>query len=380
MDYERWRVNVHSKRPLIRFIEEALEASHCRIIRSATVDEAPFRFSFEAPDGERIGVIAYAFLANRKETKNRPGDEHRFQVKYGSKDGQLHDLWQDPFGVYTTIFCGVNPDVGFVVGADPVLHNPTRFFISIEFKDRDADEVLKCGWHAWERSRRTQGLDEPVDVLVGCRPEQFLRYVRFERAAQGLSAGHRMLLADKIGGIEAATTTGQAHALADELSLEAIEILDLIQSAPRLKMAVRGWVAEVHLQRFLQTFPSITDCQRIEQDGQPDLSVRIEDGPPIRIECKNALRRTRADGRIQVDFQRTRASKKDPCTRFYRPDDFELVAACLHPCTEHWDFRFIPTIRLDPHTKCAGRLSNRVVIDGRWTSDPLEAAFAVARS
>jgi hypothetical protein len=380
MDYERWRVSIRSKRPLIQFIETALEASHCRIIRSAKTGEAPFRFSFETPDGERLGVIAYAFLANRKETKNRPSDEHRFQVKYGSKDGRLHQLWQDPFGMYTTVFCGINPEAGFCVGVDPVLHSPTRFFISVEFKDSDIDAVLLHGWHAWERTRRAQGLDEPVDVLVGVRPEHFLRFIRFERAAKGLAAGHRMLLAEKMVMAETASATGMAHSLAKELSLETIEIMDLIQSAPRLKMAVRGWVAEVHLQRLLQTFPSMQDCERIEQDGQPDLRVRAEDGTSVRIECKNALRKTRADGRIQVDFQRTRASKNDPCTRFYRPSDFELLAACLHPCTEQWDFRFIPTLDLDAHAKCSGRLSNRVVIDERWIADPLEAILAAKRS
>jgi hypothetical protein len=370
------------KQPLIDFIREALEASHCRILRSPKIDEAPFRFSIEAPDGERIGVIAYAFLANRKQTKNRPDDEHRFQVKYGSKDGRLHQLWQDPYEVYTTIFCGINPELGFFVGADPVLHSPTRFFISVEFKDRDVDNILQRGWHAWERSRRTLGLDEPVDVLVGCRPAYFLRYLRFERAAKGLSSGHRMLLADKFGGLGsvASNKTAQAHVLAAELNLESNEILDLIESAPRLKMAVRGWVAEVHLERLLRDLPTVTECERIEEEGKQDLHVRICDGPRMRIECKNALRRTRADGSVQVDFQRTRASKKDACTRFYRPEDFELLAACLHPCTEQWDFRFIPTQQLDPHGKCPGRLSNRVVINERWTSDPLEAAAAVTRA
>ena len=59
--------------------------------------------------GERLGILCYAFLANQVQTTNRPDDEHRFQVKYGSKDGKLHRLWRDPFGLYTTLFVGINP-------------------------------------------------------------------------------------------------------------------------------------------------------------------------------------------------------------------------------------------------------------------------------
>ena len=61
------------------------------------------------------------------------------------------------------------------------------------------------------------------------------------------------------------------------------------------------------------------------------------------------------------------------------PQDFDLVAACMHPRTERWDFRYALTNDLDPHEKCAGRLSNRVRLDDRWGDDPvrvLERALA----
>lgn len=377
MDYRRYRVNPRSKGPLLGYLIDALDLCGCRVIHASPPDEAPFRVTFDAPDGERMGIIAYAFYANQEVTKNRPDDEHRFQVKYGSKDGERHVLWQDPDEPYTTLFLGINPERGFFVAADPVLHNPTRFFISIEFKDENVQKLLEAGWLAWERASRSKGLDQPVEVLIGATPGQFLRYVRFERAAKGHSTGHRALLADKFGMLPQAHPDRGAgtetHTLASELDLDQNEILDLIQSAPRLKMAVRGWVAGVHLERLLRGLPEVSACERIEEDGQPDLRVRIGAGPPLTIECKNVLRRSRSDGTARVDFQRTRASKSDPCSRFYRPTDFEILAACLHPCTEQWQFRFIPTRRLDAHKHCAGRLSNRVVLDDRWTSDPLEA-------
>jgi hypothetical protein len=384
MDYRRFRVSVRDRAPLLAYIREALERCGCTLLHTSPGNEAPFRITFAAPDGERMGILAYAFLANSRATRNRPSDEHRFQLKYGSKDGELHDLWQDPYQLYTTLLVGINPEHGFFVGADPALHSPTRFFISIEFKKGEAQQALTKGWTSWERAKRGRGgLDEPVEVMVGGTAEHFLRYVRFERTAQGLDTGHRALLAEKMATLPQPQPCRQGQELASDLSPDLIhhlslefalaesEILDLIQSAPRLKMAVRGWVAEVHLQRTLASLPGVTECVRLEEEGMPDLRLRIADGRPLLIECKNALRGRLADGTVRVDFQRTRASKHDPCTRFYRPGDFDLVAACLHPCTEQWEFRFAISRTLAPHKHCAGRLSNLVRLDGRWSADAM---------
>ena len=389
MDFRRYRVSARDRRPLLTFILHALDCCGCTLLKASAPDEAPFRITFEAPDGERIGILVYAFLANSRTTRNRPSDEHRFQLKCGSKDGKHHELWQDPFQLYTTLLVGINPELGFFVGADPVLHSPTRFFISIEFKQRNVQEILAEGWASWERATRRGGLDEPVEAIVGGTAKSFLRYVRFERAAVGLDVGHRALLADKLAGLvelrppatspnaQPEVPPGLVHHLADEFQLAGDEILDLIQSAPRLKMAVRGWVAEVHLQRQLALLPGITECVRLEDEGGPDLRVQLAGGRSLRIECKNVLRGRLANGSIRVDFQRTRSSMDDPCTRFYRPTDFDVVAACLHPCTEEWEFRFAPTRVMDPHKRCTGRLSNLVRLDGRWSPDAL-ATFSHA--
>jgi hypothetical protein len=382
VDYRRFSVSRRQKEPLLGFILSSLESCGCRILRHSNAGEAPFRVSFEAPDGERIGIIAYAFLANSKITRNRPADEHRFQVKYGPSTGEMHELWQDPFALYTTLFFGINLDQGIFVGADPVLHSPTRFFISVEFKQERVDRILKEGWHAWERQMRSRrGLEEPVEVIVGGTARHFLRYVRFERTAKGLDAGHRGLLADKMvelphlpfvlpqAGRAPRVDAGQAHQLAREFGLSQEEILDLIESAPRLKMAVRGWVAEAHLLRQLEGLPAITECLPIEEDGRPDLRVSLANSRPIFIECKNILRKAYADGSYRLDFQRTRAAKGDPCSRYYGAEEFEVVAACLHPQTEHWEFRFALTAELDPHERCPGKLSNRTKVDQRWSTD-----------
>ena len=221
-----------------------------------------------------MGILAYAFLANRNETKNRPGDEYRFQLKYGAKDGLDHEIWQDPYGLYTTLLLGIDPESGFFVGVDPVLHNPTKMFISVEFKDRHAERVLDEGWYAWERSR--QNSEEPVEVMVGGTARSFLRYIRFEREALGEDQGHRHYLAERfqhpLTAYELAAAQPTAvlvpsrdhlHALAAEFELGHDEILDLISEAPRLKMAVRGWVAEEHLYRQLVQVPGVSNCRRL---------------------------------------------------------------------------------------------------------------------
>jgi hypothetical protein len=159
-EYQSFQVSRRHRQPLLQFMADALESEGCRMLYVSAADEAPFRITFETATGERLGIVAYAFFANSRLTKNRPADEHRSQMKYGSKtDGGHHHLWQDPVGLYTTLLVGVDPEAGFFVGADPVLHSPTRFFISVEFKQAHVESILRQGWHAWEREH--QGRGEP---------------------------------------------------------------------------------------------------------------------------------------------------------------------------------------------------------------------------
>lgn len=389
MDYRVYSVSRRDKQPLLEFMLDALKAEGCRILQHSPPDQAPFRFTFETPAGERMGVLAYAFFANSKLTKNRPDNEHRFQVKYGPDDKRLHTLWQDPYLLYTTLFCGIDPERGVFVGADPEMHNPTRFFISIEFKDHHVESILKKRWHAWERDHRA-GDDKPVEVLVGGTARSFLRYIRFEREALNEDQGHRQLLAERVpeargpsprslmvADAEWAPPPGRLHALAREFEMGEAQVLDLIASARRLKMAVRGWVAEEHLVRRLKLVPGVSECERDDTEGQPDVRLRFEGGRVLTVECKNVLRQTTVANVPRLDFQRTRAAKGDPCSRYYSAEDFDVVAACLHAVTEKWEYRFALPANLDPHTKCRGKLASNVKVDERWSAvvqDVLRAA------
>ncbi len=395
MNYETFRVDRHRRAPLVEFIVEALQAEGCRLLYTPPPDEAPFRFVFETPSGERLGIIVYAFTATFTPTKGRPADEHSFQIKYGSKnDNRLHDLWHDPTGMYTTLLLGINPEQGFFVGIDPVLNSPTRLFIRVEFKQEHVDEILSRSWHYWERPLRRQfdpaqergiNLDEPEQIVVGGTKTSFLKYVLFERQARDMDQGHRQLLAAKAGTslealIHAAQETVEEviptseveipaadnHQLAAQFELSAQEILNIIQANSRLLMAVRGGIAEEHLVRQLRNVPGVSDCERLTAEGAPDVTLRFEGSRPLVIECKNVLKKRSVAGYASMDFMKTRPSQNDRCTRFYTPDQFDVVAACLHAVTQRWEFSYVLPSSLDPHPTCPGRLSSRVKIDERW--------------
>jgi len=380
MNYTRYTVQAggqYGKQLLLDFLLKGLLTGGCKILHHSGAKQAPFRITFEDPSGVKLGILVYAFTANSKSTTNRPEDEHRFQVKYGSNDGKLHQIWQDPYDLYTTLMVGIDLERGIFVGVDPLIHEWTKFFISIEFKRRDAEAIQDKGWHFWEREKAG---DEPVEIMVGGNQDSLLRYTRFERAAQGLDQGHRCLLAENIDKYDFSVITSTVsapnisalnnmHHLAKEFEISETEILNLIQAAPRLKMAVRGWVAERHLEDLLIDTAGVDSCMQLEADGKPDFEVVYKGSAPILIECKNVLRIPLADGTVRVDFQKTRASQGDRCSRYYSADDFHILAACLHPSTENWDFTFKLTEELLPHKNCPEKLSNLVRIHDDWQTD-----------
>jgi hypothetical protein len=110
----------------------------------------------------------------------------------------------------------------------------------------------------------------------------------------------------------------------------------------------------------------------------PDFKVRYR-GRSFRIECKNVLRRQHRDGIPRVDFQKTRATPDNRCSWYYDARQFELLAACLHPVNERWEYRFCPTRVLPPHKACVGKLSNNVPVTGSdWVDDVVKALDRVA--
>jgi hypothetical protein len=364
-------VSAHDKAPLIGFIREALEKRGCKIHYISAANRAPFHVVFDMPGGERLSILVYAFLANSKLTNKRPADEHRFQIKYGGNLSGVIDVAVDRFGITTTVFAGIDQERKLFVAADPLMNNPSPMSRSVEFKTEHVEQILAQGWFAWERDRRDAKTttrrafqllpDIRTEILVGGKQERLLDLILLERLARGLDPGERHLIADKLRDLPDKRAAGKvSHRLLDELSIAPEALLDLISSASRLKMAVRGWVAETHLETYLKSVDGVTECVRLQGDGKPDISLRWKRSKPILIECKNVLRTTYAGHIPKLDFQRTRAAKSDPCSRYYMASDFEVVAACLHPVTEQWEFRFALTRELPQHKTCPGRLDNNV--------------------
>lgn len=371
-------------------IAAAIEASGAKIVSAASPSVAPFEFKVRSAAGESIDLVCYAFTANKYGQEERPADEHRFQVKYGSDFRRSHALFIDPSRLLVTLMFGVHQTMPLFIAVDPAMHSPTWFSSSVEFKQHDLEQAAETGWHGWERDRVAQGrrrahppFDLRTEAVLAFRPEHFITYSRLERLATGLDASERLLLIDRVGQalrdgrspedlLRLPSSAGPVelknHPLLAELDLSPEELLDVLRERFRLMAAVRGGVAERHLERLLRSTREIQRVHRLDQDALPDFEVEYR-RRHVRIECKNVLRRL-VGGVPKVDFQKTRAAKGNFCSRYYRADQFEVLAACLHPVTARWEFNFCETGSLPPHEKCVGRISQHVRVEGpNWLSD-----------
>jgi len=130
---------------------------------------------------------------------------------------------------------GVHLEMGLFVGVDPRMNSPTWFPRSVEFKTSDLEAARAHRWHGWERersdARRRVRPEESLltETVIAFRPDQFLRYVEFERLASGLDCGERCLLSDRIEkGLSRGAATQGRHPLEIQLGLPASDILDMV--------------------------------------------------------------------------------------------------------------------------------------------------------
>jgi hypothetical protein len=370
----RYRVNAGDKRPLLAMFSDALRAGGARILAAPDPDEAPFVFDLELPAGDRVTATVYLFRATKYHSGSgheRPADEHRFQIKYGSDFAHYHYLTIPKHDDRNslTLFLGAHLEENIFVGCDPRMHNPTWFSKSVEFKDQHIEQAKRLGWYGWERERVEGGrrkakpeLDYRTETVIAFSLNNLVRYIELERQATRLDPGERLLLAE--------TPVDKRHALERELNLSATEILDLIGHAFRLKVAVRGSAAQVHLIQVIQAVPGVTKVVSLDRDAQPDCEITYRGRRrKATIECKNVLRRSTSHGMPIVEYQKTRASKGDPvCGRFYRVDHCDILAACLHPATARWEYRFCSAVKLPPNPRCPGRVHSKVPVGGEnWS-------------
>lgn len=363
--------SISSKRqPVIDLLLRAVEDSGGRVVSCSYPDQkvAPIFLGAEDEDGHHYGLLTYPFTTTRRLIKNRPRAEHRFQIRFGDPvrvRREANPLGHDPAGVDVTLVLAVDPERDLIVGLDPLVYAELPMGISGYYRDQHADAVRGSGWSTWAKEKSKPRTDqgsswEGLEAMVGFELNRFLDYARFEAIATslGLDTALRMSLAERF-----ATGRVDRHVLERLFGVNAATILDIVEANFRLGVAVRGSIAEHHLGMLLASDPAVSWHEPIDQDGQPDFRIRMQDGREFTIECKNALRETYKDGDAKVETQKTRDSGAG---RKYTLDAFDIVAACMFSVTGRWIFKFKRTADLVPWAKDPTRIGAIQRIDGTW--------------
>jgi hypothetical protein len=377
-----WVYRTSGKTDVHRFLLDAFAAANGNVLYASAHTRAPVFIGVEF-DGERLGVLCYPFRATQNVIRNRPSDEHRLQIRYGKEGTWLeeHPLAFDVAGVDTTVVLGIHLESGIFIGLDPALYDPLPMGISIEFKEAEVRKTVRSGWHAWERvnvsgTRRADARSRTgLETLIAFRPDQIERYLRLEREATalGLDPVLRLRAAEAVVSRARAAVSAR-HALEESFHLNSRELLEVIANRKRLRVAVRGGVAEHHLLKSLERDRTVESVQAVDSDGPPDALVELRGGTRVRVECKNGEERKYANGDGRVEVQKTRASKGDPASRFYEPSQFDVLAVCLWASAGPPRFVYRNTRELARHPDFPDRLGVLHRIDASWVSRLSDAA------
>lgn len=380
------------KRDVVDFVADAVRQSGGRILFTSEHTIAPVFLGAESSEGERTGILVYPFRCNPAPIKGRPVDEHRFQIRYGSEPSWVdedHPIGRDVAMVDVTVMLGAHLESSLFVGVDPSLYDPLPMGISVEFKDRHVEAALDDTWTVWERDARpgvrrlVARASDGLETLVAFTPDRFLDYVRFEREATSLALDpplrYRAAVAAQAANVPTSSST--RHALETEFDIDHATLLNIIERRGRLKVAVKGGVAEHHLETRLRSDPEVVSVTQVDQDGPPDFDVTLAGGAVLRVECKNASPNTYvrasapedARGDPKVEVQKTRAQKGDPSGRLYSPDQFDVLAACLFATTGGWDFRFRRASSLARDETFPHKIAPMQRVNGLWASTLADA-------
>jgi len=121
------------------------------------------------------------------------------------------------------------------------------------------------------------------------------------------------------------------HTVERMLQASARDILDALE---------KGKLAELFMSRHLDDLVragAIVRYQWRDLDAVPDFLITLVDGTTRTIEVKNV----RSGGsRLRVQTQKTRASRGDPMSRYYRVDQFDIIAPCLFNAMGRWTYLF----------------------------------------
>lgn len=368
---------VQGRADLHEFLVRAVEASGGRVLYASDPNRAPVYLGVQLDSDERIGMLVYPFRVKKVKTKGRPEDEVRGQLRYGSEDSwsREHPVGRDIAGVDVTMILGIDLAGGVLLGLDTNLWDPLPMGISFYAKDAEIQQAKQTGWHVWEKvNRGGTKRSEPrsptnLETIVAFAPDRLIDYARLERRATSLRLDPplRFSAATAMTDLAAQDELPRRHVLEEQFALTSEQILDIIGGRNRLSVAVRGGVAEYHLEQRLHEAAGVAAAERLDVDAMHDFNVVLDDGRLLRVECKNASPKTSASGHFKVEVQKTRASKGDPASRFYPVDGFDVVAACLFSPTGLWEFRFGLTARMTRHKDFPDRLAPIQTITDEWT-------------
>lgn len=359
------------KHDLARWLRQAVRASGGEVLSESGSGVSPLHLGIGLPGDERLGAMVYAFRSKGLGTGGRPADEYEIQVRLMSErswQDDEHPVGFDPAGVDATAVIGVQLDEGVGIALDPRLYDPLPMGNSVQVRQGDVDAAKEHGWHVWERdnvpgSRREARSPQRFETCIAFRPERLVDLLRFERDARELELDQSLRHEAAVRAGER-PSGGLRHSLEAEWGLDAHEILDLIDARRRLGTAVKGGVAELHLERQLRRDLPDATVKPLDKDAQPDFEV-IAGGARILVECKNVLsqRTERGTGAPLVELWKTRGAIPG---RLYDADAFDVVAACLYAQTGQWEFRFKRTADMERYPGHEGKLHNFHAIDGTW--------------
>ena len=372
---------VQGRADLHKFLLNAIQAAGGRVLYASDPDRAPVYLGVQLDSDERIGMLVYPFRITRNAIKNRPDDEVRGQLRYGSEESwtHAHPIARDTAGVDVTMVIGIDVAEGVMLGLDANLWDPLPMGISFYAKDADIQEARHSGWHVWEKVNRggtrrsAPRSPTSLETVVAFTPDRLITYARLERRATSLRLDPPLRFSTALAmAASAETDVSPRHVLEEQFALTSEQILDIIGGRNRLSVAVRGGVAEYHLEKQLRGAPGVLAVARLDVDAMHDFNVSLEGGRALRVECKNASPNAYANGALKVEVQKTRASLGDPASRFYPVDGFDVVAACLYSPTGRWEFRFGRTSRMTRHKDFPDRLAPIQVITADWTDSVVD--------
>ncbi|MEU8660191.1 hypothetical protein [Actinoplanes philippinensis] len=373
---------VTNRADLHAFLIAAVEASGGRVLYASDPGRAPVYLGVQLDSDERLGMLVYPFRVTRNTISKRPTDEVRGQLRYGSEESwkRAHPVGRDVAGVDVTMVLGVDIDDGVFIGLDANLWDPLPMGISFYAKAADIERAQGSGWHVWEKmnrpgTKRTQPRSPTsLETVVAFLPDRLIDYARLERRSTSLHLDPPLRFAAAAAMVNQNSSEGvrDRHVLEEQFALSSEQILNIINGRNRLSVAVRGGVAEYHLEQHLREHPDIREVKRLDVDAMHDFDVTLFSGEKIRVECKNASPNLNKNREYKVEVQKTRASKGDPASRFYAADAFDVVAACLFSATGRWEFKFGRTAGMQRHRNFPERLAPIQPVTSSWSANLAE--------